>query len=115
MQIGLSKCALFLFIYIPHLKLQLYIENKDKIAVYDSSAFPRGLHSLRRNTNQTQRTNKPRIQTQSTNKLKIHTKGFCSLRLQGAAYCNLAETKTNNNELYVNFLAPLYTICFFLK
>ena len=64
-----------------------------KIAVYDSSAFPRGLRSLRSLRKQT-KTNPNYEQTQNTN-LKSeqtqNTKGFFSPRLQGAVYCNLAE------------------------
>ena len=67
--------------------------KKGKIAVYDSSAFPRGLRSLRKKKTkpnpkyeQTQNTNLKYEQTQNT-------KGFPSSRLQGVVYGNLAEKK----------------------
>ena len=56
---------------------------KGKIAVYDSSAFPRGLRSLRLLRKHT-KTNPKYEQTQNT-------KGFRLSRLQGAVYCNLAK------------------------
>ena len=61
-----------------------------KIAVYDSSAFPRGLRSLRKRT----KTNPKYEQTQNTNpkyEQTQNTKGFCSPCFQGAVYCNLAK------------------------
>ena len=58
--------------------------ERGKIAEYGSSVFTRGRWSLRKNTNQTQGTNKPKIQ---------HIGLFRLSRLQGAAYCNLAAQK----------------------
>ena len=68
-------------------------KNMGKIAVYDSSAFRRGLRSLCSLRKQTT-TNPKYEQTQNTNskyEQTQNTKGFRSPRLQGAVYCNLAK------------------------
>ena len=73
-------------------KALIYNAANSKIAVYNSSVFPRGLRllcSLRKQTKknpkyeQTQNTNPKYEQTQNT-------KGFRSPRLRRTVYCNLA-------------------------
>ena len=63
-----------------------------KIAVYDSSAFPRGFRSHRPLRKKTE-TNPKYEQTQNIipkYEQTQNTKGFRSPRLQGVVYCNLA-------------------------
>ena len=77
--------------------------NSAKIAVYDSSAFPRRLSSLRWLRKQT-KTNQKYQQTQNT-------KGFRLPCLQGVIYCNLAKILKIQKLLLCNFFFNVHKIC----